>query len=159
MRGNTWSRRAAGVVAPLACFVVVIGGYWIHEQHEAAPPAPEVQAEMVAAPPPVPEPPPVPDEPIELPPGFKPLGPISKAAVVHGMNAVKPEVARCYARYGISGMAMVNVVIDRSGKISDAFVSGRFAGTPTGACVEAAVKTATFPPSDGLSTPYPFMLK
>jgi hypothetical protein len=54
---------------------------------------------------------------------------------------------------------MVNVVIGKNGKVTSAAVTGKFAGTPTGACVEKAVKTATFPPSDGLSTPYPFQLK
>ena len=35
---------------------------------------------------------------------------------------------------------------------------GKFAGTPTGDCVDASVKTVTFPPSDGVSFPYPFVL-
>jgi hypothetical protein len=158
MRGNTWSRRAAGVVTPLACFVVVVVGYWVHEQHEAEPPAERVVRVQVQM---VPALPPVPDLPAAAPPREEGpgLGPISKMAVVRGMNAVKPEVARCYSRYGIPGMAMVNVVIGRDGAVERAVVSGRFADTPTGACVEAAVKTATFPRSDGLSTPYPFMLQ
>ena len=54
---------------------------------------------------------------------------------------------------------MVNVVIGKNGKVTTATVTGKFAGTPTGACVETAVKTASFPPSDGFSTPYPFQLK
>jgi hypothetical protein len=54
---------------------------------------------------------------------------------------------------------MVNVVIGKSGKVTSAAVTGKFAGTPTGQCVEAAVKTASFPPSDGFTTPYPFQLK
>jgi hypothetical protein len=160
MRGNIWSRRAAGVVTPLACFVVVVVGYWVHEQHEAerfVPPREEAVVQVQPAP--VPDQPPVPDEPIELPPAYRSHGPISKVAVVQGMNAVKPEVARCYARYQVPGLAMVNVVIGRDGNVSRAWVSGKFAGTPSGACVEAAVKNAVFPPSDGLSTPYPFMLK
>jgi hypothetical protein len=56
-------------------------------------------------------------------------------------------------------MAMVNVVILKSGKVGSATVTGKFAGTPTGSCVEKAVKGAAFPPSDGLTTPYPFNLK
>ena len=56
-------------------------------------------------------------------------------------------------------MAMVNVVIGKTGKVTSATVSGKFAGTPTGSCVEKAVKSASFPPSDGLQTPYPFQLK
>ena len=56
-------------------------------------------------------------------------------------------------------MAMVNVAIGKTGKVTSATVTGKFAGTPTGACVEKAVKSASFPPSDGLQTPYPFQLK
>jgi predicted Zn finger-like uncharacterized protein len=86
-------------------------------------------------------------------------GPLSKSAVVAGMNSVKPKVAACYNEFKVQGMAMVNVVIGKNGKVSSATVSGKFAGTPTGACVEKAVKSASFPPSDGLQTPYPFQLK
>jgi predicted Zn finger-like uncharacterized protein len=86
-------------------------------------------------------------------------GPLAKGAVVAGMNGVKPKVNDCYNQYKVPGMAMVNVVIGKNGKVSTATVTGKFAGTPTGTCVEKAVKTASFPPSDGLSTPYPFMLK
>jgi predicted Zn finger-like uncharacterized protein len=86
-------------------------------------------------------------------------GPLAKGAVVAGMNSVKPKIAACYSEFKVQGMAMVNVVIGKSGKVSSATVSGKFAGTPTGACVEKAVKSASFPPSDGLQTPYPFQLK
>jgi predicted Zn finger-like uncharacterized protein len=86
-------------------------------------------------------------------------GPLSKSAVVAGMNSVKPKIAACYSEFKVQGMAMVNVAIGKNGKVSSATVSGKFAGTPTGACVEKAVKSASFPPSDGLQTPYPFQLK
>ncbi len=86
-------------------------------------------------------------------------GPLSKSAVVSGMNSVKGKVAACYSEFKVQGMAMVNIVIGRSGKVTSATVTGKFAGTPTGACVEKAVKSASFPPSEGLSTPYPFQLK
>ena len=86
-------------------------------------------------------------------------GPLAKGAVVAGMNSVKPKVAACYNEFKVQGMAMVNVVIGKSGKVTSATVTGKFAGTPTGACVEKAVKSASFPPSDGLQTPYPFQLK
>ncbi len=86
-------------------------------------------------------------------------GPLSKSAVVAGMNSVKPKVAACYNDFKVQGMAMVNVAIGKSGKVTSATVTGKFAGTPTGACVEKAVKSANFPPSDGLQTPYPFQLK
>jgi len=86
-------------------------------------------------------------------------GPLSKSAVVAGMNSVKPKVAACYNEFKVQGMAMVNVAIGKNGKVSSATVTGKFAGTPTGACVEKAVKSASFPPSEGLQTPYPFQLK
>jgi predicted Zn finger-like uncharacterized protein len=86
-------------------------------------------------------------------------GPLAKSAVVAGMNSVKPKIASCYNDFKVGGMAMVNIVIGKSGKVSSATVTGKFAGTPTGGCVEKAVKSATFPPSDGLTTMYPFVLR
>ena len=86
-------------------------------------------------------------------------GPLSKSAVVAGMNSVKGKISECYSQFKVPGMAMVNVVIAKSGKVSSATVSGKFAGTPTGSCVEKAVKSASFPPSDGFTTPYPFQLR
>ena len=86
-------------------------------------------------------------------------GPLAKGAVVAGMNSVKGKVSDCYQQFKVPGMAMVNVVIGKSGRVSSASVTGKFAGTPTGTCVERAVKTASCPPSEGLTTPYPFMLR
>jgi predicted Zn finger-like uncharacterized protein len=91
--------------------------------------------------------------------GGESAGPLSRNALVAGFNSVRPKVANCYNQFKVPGTAMVNVVIAKSGKVTGATVTGKFAGTPTGTCVEAAVKTAAFPPSDGFSTPYPFQLK
>jgi len=82
-----------------------------------------------------------------------------RAALIAGLNAVRPQVHACYEQFYVPGTAMANVVIAPSGRVSSATVTGKFAGTPTGACVEAAVKTARFPPSDGFRTPYPFQLR
>ena len=84
---------------------------------------------------------------------------LSKTALVAGLNSVRPKISACYNQFKVPGTAMVNVVIAKNGKVTKADVTGKFAGTPTGTCVEAAVKTASFPPSDGFSTPYPFQLK
>jgi hypothetical protein len=86
-------------------------------------------------------------------------GPLAKSAVVSGMNGIKGKITDCYNQFKVPGMAMVNVVIGKNGKISSATVIGKFAGTPTGSCVEKAVKSASFPPSEGLTTPYPFQLR
>jgi predicted Zn finger-like uncharacterized protein len=86
-------------------------------------------------------------------------GPLPKNALVAGLKGVQPKINACYNQFKVPGTAMVNVVIGKSGKVTSAAVTGKFAGTPTGQCVEAAVKTASFPPSDGFTTPYPFQLK
>lgn len=86
-------------------------------------------------------------------------GPLARGAVVGGMNAIKPKVQDCYNQFKVPGMATFNFTIDKKGKVSAATVTGKFAGTPTGACVEKAIKTATFPPSDGLQAAYAFPLK
>ena len=87
------------------------------------------------------------------------IGALSKNALLAGLRGVQPLIHACYLRHQVPGTAMVNVVIAKSGRVSRATVTGKFADTPTGACVERAVKTAAFPPSDGISTPYPFQLK
>jgi hypothetical protein len=92
------------------------------------------------------------------PPPSPPSRELSKRVLVCMMNSIKGQVAACFARYQVPGVAMVNVVVSREGAVRTAATSGRFAGTPTGDCVAAAVKTLTFPPSDGVSTPYPFVL-
>jgi len=53
---------------------------------------------------------------------------------------------------------MVNIEISY-GRVTAATVTGKFAGTPTGDCVERVVKTATFPVAQEFRTPYPFQLK
>ena len=81
--------------------------------------------------------------------GGEGAGPLAKNALVAGLNGVRPKVQACYNQFKVPGTAMVTVVIGKSGKVTSATVTGKFAGTPTGTCVEAAVKTASFPPSDG----------
>jgi hypothetical protein len=91
--------------------------------------------------------------------GFAPDNPLSTSAIVAGMNGIRPAIHDCYVVHAVPGTAMVNVVIGKSGRVTSAVVNGKFAGTPTGACVEHAVTTARFPRSDGFATPYPFQLK
>jgi predicted Zn finger-like uncharacterized protein len=69
---------------------------------------------------------------------------LDKGAIVAGMNRVKGKVQGCYEQYKVPGLAMVSVTISHNGKVSNASVSGAFAGTPTGDCVARAVKGATF---------------
>src|SRR4029077_8212577 len=45
-------------------------------------------------------------------------GPLSKSAVVAGMNAIKPKINDCYNQFKVPGMAMVMVIIGKNGKVS-----------------------------------------
>lgn len=86
---------------------------------------------------------------------------LEKGQIVGGMSKVKGKVAGCYDQFKVPGMASVNVTIQKSGAVSSATVGGAFAGTPTGSCVEKAVKSASFPKFKGspMSLTYPFMLR
>ena len=64
-----------------------------------------------------------------------------------GMAGVAAKAQACYS--GQQGTAAVKLTVAPSGQVQKVTVSGVFAGTPVGACVQAAVKSATFPPWDG----------
>ena len=64
-----------------------------------------------------------------------------------GMAAVQGRAQKCYD--GTQGTASVKLTIAPSGQVSKVVVSGQFAGTPVAACIEAAVKGASFPAWDG----------
>lgn len=86
---------------------------------------------------------------------------LGKGEIVGGMKKVSGKVADCYNQFKVPGMASVSVTIAKSGSVSSASVSGAFSGTPTGSCVERAVKSASFPKFKGSSQTitYPFVLR
>jgi len=87
-------------------------------------------------------------------------GSLSKQDIVRGMSKVLPSAQACYKRYKVPGRANFNVKVAPSGNVSSAAVGGMFKGTPTGKCVESAVRGAKFPPSrNGLTFPYSVTLK
>lgn len=76
------------------------------------------------------------------------------------MSKIKGKVAACYDLFKVPGLANVSVTIGGNGHVSNASVQGSFAGTPTGSCVEKAVKSASFPKAKNSQTiQYPFMLR
>jgi hypothetical protein len=80
--------------------------------------------------------------------------PLRRDQIVMGMKAVMPRARACYRQHGVPGVATVSVTVSPAGHVSEAKVTNRFAGTASAACVEAAVKTARFPPSAGRSFDY-----
>ena len=64
-----------------------------------------------------------------------------------GISAVSARAQGCFK--GTQGTAMVKMSIAPDGSVAKATVTGQFAGTPEGTCVEGAVKSAKFPAWDG----------
>jgi hypothetical protein len=75
-----------------------------------------------------------------------------------GMATVASAAQACYK--GTQGTASVKLTIGPAGTVTKVTVGGAFAGKPEAACVEAAVKSAKFPPWDGgpQSFTYAYML-
>jgi len=78
--------------------------------------------------------------------------------LVRAMQGVTPRVRECFNQYKVPGTAMVKVTVARGGRVSSASVSGKFGGTPTGTCVESAVRSARFPPVEAYVFDFPFAL-
>ena len=72
---------------------------------------------------------------------------LSGGDIKSGMSAVAGKAAGCYQ--GTQGTATVKLTVAPSGQVTKVSVSGVFAGTPVASCVEAAVKSTSFPPWDG----------
>lgn len=96
----------------------------------------------------------------------KPAEPTLPAALTTYMinTALAPArkaAQQCYVTYGVSGNASFRITISDKGQVIALQQTGDFVDTPTGACVEKAVKAATFPPTRKKSTTidYPFMLR
>lgn len=72
---------------------------------------------------------------------------LSGGDIKTGMGSVAGKAQACYA--GTQGTASVKLTVAPSGQVQKVTVGGPFAGTPVASCVEAAVKSASFPPWDG----------
>jgi hypothetical protein len=70
------------------------------------------------------------------------------------MSGVQKQMNTCFRMHGKAGPADVKVEVAPDGSVPGALIRGEFAGTPTGACVQAKIKEATFPASSGLRFDY-----
>lgn len=78
-----------------------------------------------------------------------------------GMEKLREPAHECYEKYKVAGHAQVMVRIEADGSVSSAQVTGKFAGTPSGRCVEAIVRKASFPSfKEGpIEVQYPLLLR
>ena len=97
--------------------------------------------------------------------GDAPTGPVKTALepkeIKAGMSAVAGAAQACYGSHGVAGHVKVKAVVAPSGSVSKVDATGEFAGTPTGSCVAAAVKGASFPSWTGapMTVTYSFTLQ
>ena len=83
---------------------------------------------------------------------------LGRSEIVGAMMAVQPKIQACANQFKVPGTAMATINVATGGKVASASVTGKFAGTPTGTCVEAAAKSAKFPACNSMSFPWPFTL-
>jgi hypothetical protein len=83
---------------------------------------------------------------------------LTQSDIINAMRGVQPKVQACANQFKVPGTAMANISVASGGRVSNATVTGKFAGTPTGSCVEVAAKSAKFPPCQGMTFPWPFTL-
>lgn len=83
---------------------------------------------------------------------------LTQSDIVNAMKGVQPKVQACANQYKVPGTAMANISVASGGKVTNATVTGKFAGSPTGSCVETAAKSAKFPACQGMNFPWPFTL-
>jgi predicted Zn finger-like uncharacterized protein len=83
---------------------------------------------------------------------------LTQRDIVTAMKGVQPKVQACANQFKVPGTAMATISVASGGKVSLAKVTGKFAGTPTGSCVEAAAKSARFPACQPMNFPWPFTL-
>jgi predicted Zn finger-like uncharacterized protein len=91
------------------------------------------------------------------PPAVK-LITLTQSDIVNAMKGVQPKVQACANQFKVPGTAMANISVVAGGRVGSATVTGKFAGTPTGSCVESAAKSAKFPPCQSMTFPWPFTL-
>ncbi len=86
---------------------------------------------------------------------------LGRSDIQRGMQRIKGRVQACYDKFRVPGMATAKVTIGRKGRLTAAVIKGRFAATPTGACVRSAVMSAKFPKFSGspIKIQYPFVLR
>ncbi len=85
--------------------------------------------------------------------------PLGIQDINRGMMGVLPKARECYSQFKVPGVANAKITVDPRGRVTEVSVTGKFAGTPSGGCVESAIKGAKFSPSAGLTFNYPVPLR
>jgi hypothetical protein len=72
---------------------------------------------------------------------------LSPAMVKQAIKPVLDGAKQCYAKFKVAGKGKLKMAIGADGMLTEYEQQGDFANTPTGTCIDLAVKNATFPAS------------
>lgn len=86
---------------------------------------------------------------------------LTAAQIKQRMSAVRAAADACFQQYGVAGDAKLHVTVAADGSVVAVDQSGDFKDTPTGDCIEAAVKAVEFPRTkkSRQSFKYPIVLR
>jgi hypothetical protein len=83
-----------------------------------------------------------------------PLPQLSQADISRVMAGVRTRGKECAKQLGQKGIAELNLVVGKEGRVTQVSIGGSVANTPLAACIEKAVRAASFPRSAGLRFDY-----
>jgi hypothetical protein len=83
-----------------------------------------------------------------------PLPQLSQADISRVMAGVRTRGKDCAHQLGQKGIAELTLVVGKEGRVTQVSVGGNVANTPLAACIEKAVRAASFPRSAGLRFDY-----
>jgi hypothetical protein len=77
------------------------------------------------------------------------------------MAPVRKQANKCFDAYGVGGKANFKITINNEGKVTGVEQTGDFVDTPTGACIEKAVREVSFPPfkKESITFDFPVLLQ
>ena len=88
-------------------------------------------------------------------------GQLSRKQIGDTLKALKDRGTVCRSAYGINGRGAFKFTIGKNGVIKESKQTGDFVGTPTGICLEDALKTMRFPEfrDKDMKVSYPVVLR
>jgi hypothetical protein len=89
----------------------------------------------------------------------EPTRALSRTDIQTVMRQVQGKASACRERAFESGTADIKLDVAPEGSVVSVSLAGKYAGTPTGTCIERAVKAAAFPPSAGLRFDYRLLVR
>lgn len=88
-------------------------------------------------------------------------GQLSRQQIGGTLEAVRDQARLCNEAYGIDGQASLRMVIAKDGSLKEHKQEGDFVGSPTGICIDNAMKVISFPAFAGkqMRVSYPIVLR